>query len=320
MEKPSAQKLDPQIAALIEAAKNGGAPALNTLSPRKARSQYLAGVRMLAGTPPKIAAVENKDIVVPGTRALPMRIYRPITTATNPLPVLIYFHGGGWCFGDLDTHDHICRWLCANSGVLVVSIDYRLGPEHKFPAAVDDAIIATRWVYENAGQLGADAQKLCVGGDSAGANLATVSALHARDNNGPKIIFQLLIYPATDMSMTFPSHTKYGDAYRLTRPLMIWSSLNYLRDGKDILDPRASPLLAESHADLPEALVITAGFDPLLDEGKAYAEKLSRSNVTVQYRCYEDMIHGFIGMTGSVDAAKDALKLAGESIKKATGN
>lgn len=310
------QKLDPQIAAILERATNSSAPELQTLSPAKAREQYLKGVQILAGTPRPISSVED-HVIETSDAALPARLYRPDAPASQSLPILIYFHGGGWSFGSIETHDHICRWLCAESEMLVLSVDYRLGPEHKFPAAVIDAIAATQWAADNVGALGADPAKLCIGGDSAGGNLAAVTTLHARDSGGPAIAFQLLIYPATDMSMSFPSHTAFGDGLRLTRPLMVWSVSNYLRDGNDIIDPRASPLLAKNHKALPPALIITAAFDPLRDEGKAYAEKLSGAGAAVQYVCVDGVIHGFIGMTGVVDAARRTLKFAGAVLRKA---
>ena len=316
MTEDAALQLDPQIAALLERAKESGAPELQTLSPTKARELYVEGVKLITGTPPQIGAVED-HIIATADAALPTRLYRPGATSSAPLPILVYFHGGGWSFGSIETHDHICRWLCAESEMLVLSVDYRLGPEHKFPAAVNDAIAATQWAADNASALGADPAKLCIGGDSAGGNLAAVTTLQARDNGGPAIAFQLLIYPATDMSMSYPSHAAFGDGLRLTRPLMVWSVSNYLRDGNDITNPRASPLLAADHSGLPPALIITAAFDPLRDEGKAYADKLSGAGVPVQYICAEGVIHGFVGMTGNVNAARRTLKFAGAVLREA---
>ncbi len=316
MPEDAAQLLDPQIVAILERAANSGASELQTLLPQQARDQYAAGVKLITGTPPEIGAVED-HVIKTSDATLPARLYRPDNAPHAPLPVLIYFHGGGWSFGSIETHDHICRWLCAEARMLVLSVDYRLGPEYKFPAAVNDAIAATRWAANNAEKLGADPAKLCIGGDSAGGNLAAVTTLHARDRGGPAIAFQLLIYPATDMSMSFPSHTAFGDGLRLTRPLMVWSVANYLRNGNDIIDPRASPLLARDHSGLPPALIITAAFDPLRDEGKAYANKLGDAGVAVQYVCVDGVIHGFIGMTGAVDASRRTLKLAGSALRKA---
>ncbi len=199
----------------------------------------------------------------------------------------------------------------------MMAVDYRLGPEHKFPAAIEDAAAAVRWAAANARDLGADLLRLAVGGDSAGGNLAAVAALDAQGHGGPDICFQLLIYPATDMTASFPSHAAFGAGYRLTRPLIAWSLVNYLRDGRDMLDPRASPLFADDFSGLPPAFILTAGFDPLRDEGKAYADKLAHAGVTVRYQCYETMIHGFIGMTGVLDGAGNALGDAASALSAA---
>lgn len=312
------QTLAPEFAAILERAKCAGAPELHTLSPQQARRQYTDGVRAVAGDPPAVVAAESREIESQGIK-LGARLYRPESSGQSLPPILVYFHGGGWSFGDLDTHDHICRWLCLESRSLIFSIDYRLAPEHKFPAAVDDALAAVEWTARNAHLIGADPAKLSVGGDSAGGNLAAVVALLARDRGGPAIARQLLIYPATDMSMRFRSHSEFGDAYRLTRPLMLWSALNYLHDGNDILDPRASPLLAPNHKDLPPAIIVTAGFDPLRDEGFAYAERLRDQGVKVLYRCFDGAIHGFAGMTGVSEMARAALGFAGAALSAPPG-
>ncbi|MFQ5635705.1 MAG: alpha/beta hydrolase, partial [Gammaproteobacteria bacterium] len=189
----------------------------------------------------------------------------------------------------------------------VASVDYHLAPEHKFPQAVDDAVNAGLWACDNAPAVGADPDKIVLAGDSAGATLAAVVALAARDAGRPHFLSQLLIYPATDLSMSHPSHQSFGDGYRLTRSLMLWSSANYLREGRDIMDPRASPLIAGDHSGLPPAIIVTAEFDPLRDEGAAYASRLRDAGVDVQYRCFSGLIHGFINLTGAVESAKRAL-------------
>ena len=305
--------MDLEIAAVLNRARRSGAPNLNTLTPPQARALYRENVRAVAGEPPEVGSVSGFEIETSAT-LLNARLYAPLAARSRRSPLLVYFHGGGWSFGDLDSHDHICRWLCKESNGFVLSVDYRLAPEHKFPSAVDDAIATVEWAANNADALGADASKLSVGGDSAGGNLAAVAALHARDRGGPALVSQLLIYPATDMSMRSPSHSAFGDNYRLTRPLMIWSALNYLRDGADILDPRASPLLAKNHQGLPPAIILTAGFDPLRDEGEAYAQTLSAAGVRIDYRCYDGAIHGFVGMTGVSRLAREALRFAGSAL------
>lgn len=310
--------LDPQISTLLELFADSGAAELYTLPPEQAREQYLLGIKKLSGKPPVIAKAIDRTIDGAGG-PLSIRIYRPDDEQDNKLPVLVFFHGGGWSIGGLESHDHICRWLTAKSGCLLISVDYRLGPEHKFPAAVEDALTATQWTIQHATEIGADAGRLGLGGDSAGANLAAVVSIMMRDMGSSSIKTQLLIYPATDMTMSHPSHTAYGEGYRLTRPMMVWSVANYLREGRDMFDFRASPLLAKDHSNLPSALIMTASFDPLRDEGEAYAEKLRSSDVAVDYICYEGMIHGFIGMPGVVDAAKTALSYAAAYLKKQLG-
>jgi len=310
--------LHPHLTALLQQAVENNAPELCTFPIEKARRLYQVNAATLAGKPPTIRKTADKTISGEDGD-LPLRIYWPDKCQESGLPVLVYFHGGGWCLGNIDSYDHICRWLTANSGCVVVSVNYRMGPEHKFPAAVEDAILATQWVADNAADIGADAQRIGVGGDSAGANLAAVVALTMRDKQSVSIKAQLLIYPATDMRMSAESHQTHGEGYRLTRSMMIWSVVNYLRDGSDVFDFRASPLLASDHANLPPAMVLTAGFDPLRDEGEAYANKLRDSGVPVEYVCYADMIHGFIGMTDVVDTATEALLEASGFLQKVLG-
>jgi acetyl esterase len=232
-----------------------------------------------------------------------MRVYRPVTNET--LPALMYFHGGGWTIGDVDTHDVLCRQLAVGARCVVFSVDYRLAPEHPFPAAVDDCFAATRYVAENAAKL--KISGIAVGGDSAGGNLAATVALLARDAGGPALAFQLLIYPATDQRMGTASHHRNGQGYLLTAESIRCFRGNYLPNERDWSDWRASPLLAQSHANLPPALVITAGYDPLVDEGRAYADKLRAAGVKIAYREYEDMVHGFILFGGVIDTANTAV-------------
>jgi acetyl esterase len=232
-----------------------------------------------------------------------MRAYRPVANET--LPALIYFHGGGWTIGDLDTHDTLCRQLAVGARCVVFSVDYRLAPEQPFPAAVDDCFAATRHVAENAAQL--KISGIAVGGDSAGGNLAATVALLARDAGGPSLAFQLLIYPATDQRMGTASHERNGQGYLLTADSIRYFRGHYLPNERDWNDWRASPLLAKTHANLPPALVITAGYDPLVDEGRAYADKLRAAGTKVAYREFADMVHGFILFGGVIDAANAAV-------------
>ena len=261
--------------------------------------------------------IDNRTIPGPGGD-IPVRHYRPAgASAETVLPALLYFHGGGWTIGDLDTHDTLCRELANLARCAVLSVDYRMGPEHKFPAAVDDAHASFRWLVAQSAALRMDPARIAVGGDSAGANLATVVALIARDEGGTQPCFQLLIYPATEHAFATASHQAFAQGYLLTRESMRWFMGNYLRDERDALDWRASPARAPRLDGLPRATVMTAGFDPLRDEGKAYAERLADSGVDVAYRAYPGMIHGFIMMGGVLDTANDAVHDAAADLTSA---
>lgn len=308
--------LDSAVKALLAMAEQSGVPPLNEVPVDVARAQYLATLKTLGGVPNRIGDVSDRTI--PGSdSSIPVRIYRPETTLTT-VPALVFFHGGGWVIGDLESHDNVCRSLCRYSNCIIVAVDYRLAPEHKFPAAVDDAIAATQWVVDNAAELGVAKNRIAVGGDSAGGNMAAVVAQQAKLNSGPDLQFQLLVYPVIDMSLSSPSMQEFADGYRLTRPLMEWFVGHYLDDyDRDKNDVRASPILARELSGLPPALVVTAGFDPLRDEGKAYADKLQASGVATEYRCYDGMIHGFLTMAGALQHGEEALVYCGEKLKAA---
>lgn len=296
--------LDPQCRQLLEKLEASGIPPYETVEPVVARKLYQRACEGSRGSPP--APFEISTLAIPGPATqLPAVVYR--ATDKTDLPVLVYFHGGGFTIGSTSSHDSVCRHLCVEANCIVVSVDYRLAPEHKFPAALDDAYAATRWIAENAGALGGDPGRIAVGGDSAGGNLSAVVCLLARDSAGPDLCFQLLIYPGTDMTESFPSHRTFGEGYLLTSSLLSWFHDNYTPADMDHRDWRVSPLHAQSHAGLPPAHIITAGFDPLQDEGKAYAEKLEASGVPVSFRHYEGMLHGFITQYAYVDQARAAL-------------
>src|SRR5207245_1775150 len=266
-----AMALDPQAQEVINLVIKSGRPAYNTLSPKDARQLFRETRPASTPTPAEIGAVKNLTADGPGG-PIPLRVYRPADVpAGTPLPVLVYYHGGGWVIGDLDTHDVQCRQITAEAGITVVAVDYRLAPEHKFPAAVDDAWAATRWVVAHAGELAVDARRLAVGGDSAGGNLAAVVALLARDKGAPAIAVQVLIYPVTDLVGETRSYRDFAEGYLLTREGMRWFIAHYLTAEAEAADWRASPIRAQSIAGLPPALIVTAGFDPLRDEGEAYA-------------------------------------------------
>jgi acetyl esterase len=281
-------------------------PPLETLSPVEARLAYLATRQVLQPDPPPVA--QAKALEAPGPAGpIPLRFYRGNGANESRLqPALVFFHGGGWVIGDLDSHDQVCRALANAARCIVVAVDYRLAPEHKFPAAVEDAVAATEWIADNASRLGIDAARIAVGGDSAGGNLAAVVALHARDRGGPALVFQVLVYPSTDMGLDRPSQFRHADQLPLRRTTMQWFVNHYLRNDADRADWRASPLRAASFADLPPALVVTASFDPLCDEGEAYAKALSEARVPVALERFAGQIHGFLSM-GRIVADSDRL-------------
>ncbi len=272
--------LDPDAAVVFKAFQEAGRPPYETLSPAEARAFYLQARIVTNPEPPELKSVEPLAIPSPAG-SIPARIYTPkVLRLSNGLaPCLVFFHGGGWVIGDLDTHDVACRKLADEGQLMVISVDYRLAPEHKFPAAVDDAIAATKWIADNAKQLGIDASRLMVGGDSAGGNLAAVVAISARDGNGPRIAGQVLIYPATDFAKTHPSHREPETSILLTHTVIKWFRDHYLRDAADGSDWRASPARARTLAGLPPAYVLTAGADPLRDEGDEYAQRLKDAGV-----------------------------------------
>ena len=293
--------LDPQARALIDLMQQRQVPAIHTLSPIEARRLYLERRGFTQPQPPAIGEVSELRSEGPAA----MRLYRPL--GPGPHPVLVYFHGGGWTIGDLDTHDVLCRQLCAGAGVAVVAVDYRLAPEHRFPAAVDDSLAATLWVQQHAAALGLDGSRLALGGDSAGGNLAAVVAIALRDAGATAPLLQLLIYPATDQRAQAASHSVNGQGYMLTSDSVAYYRGHYIADAAQWLDWRASPLLAADLTRLPPALVLTAGYDPLRDEGREYADALSAAGNSVQYLCFERQVHGFITMGRVIDEAQTAL-------------
>ena len=306
--------LHPQAQALLRLIEEKGVPPMHTLSPADARAYYLERRFFTQPEPPHVAAM--RELEAPGPAgAIRLRSYRPLGTPDDAvLPVLVYFHGGGWVIGDLETHDTLCRELSNLSGTAVIAVDYRLAPEHRFPAAVDDAIAATRWISDNAAALKIDASRLAVGGDSAGGNLAAVVALHARDAGNLPIAFQLLIYPATDQRRGWPSHTANGQGYLLTQDSIGYFHDHYFGGDSHDQDWRASPLLARSHADLPPAFVLTAGYDPLRDEGLQYAQKLSEAGSRATLVNFEREVHGFILMGRVLDEANVAVHLCASQL------
>jgi acetyl esterase len=301
--------LDRFAEAVLDLIRQSGRPPYETLSPAEARAFYRQARDVLAPPPPPVGEVRDLTIPHPAGIPLPARLYRP-AMAEGALPLLAYFHGGGWVIGDLDTHDVVCRELANRAGIGVLSVDYRLAPEHRFPAAVEDAFTATKWAHAAAESLGFDPSRLAVGGDSAGGNLAAVVTLLARDQGGPPLAAQVLIYPATDLGMTHPSHQRWAEGYLLTRPTMEWFRGHYLSDPeREIADWRVSPLRAGDFRGLPPAFVLTAEYDPLVDEGEDYASRLAQAGVAVETHLMPGMIHGFLTMGKAIPAAATALGL-----------
>ncbi len=307
--------LDPQAKAILEFL-NTVPRDPSTLTPAVLRAGYRALAATRSG--PEVAHVEDRRVPGPAGE-IPVRAYRPL--GDGPFPLLVYFHGGGFVLCDLDTHDGSCRLLANAAGCAVLSVDYRLAPEAKFPAAPEDCYAATCWAAQHAATLGADPERIAVGGDSAGGSLATVVAQLVRDRGGPGLVHQLLIYPVTDLSFEtpWPSHVENAEGYFLTRAMMHWFADHYLARAEDARSPLASPLLARDLTGLPPASVITAEFDPLRDEGEAYAARLRDAGTSVALRRYDGMFHGFFALTDMIDRAKEAVDWAGTRLRAAFG-
>jgi len=308
--------LDPQMKMVLDMAAASGRPKMWTLAPAEAREMYRQTARILDLKPaPAVAEIVNRKL--PGAAGeLPTRLYRPQGAAAGDL--LVFFHGGGYTIGDLETHDVPCRILATRANVAVLAIDYRLAPEHKFPAGVDDAVAVLRWVRANAASLGASPDRVAVGGDSAGGNLSTVACLRLRDAGEALPLFQLLIYPGTDFAADYESRRLFREGYFLEEKSMDYFRAHYISDA-DRLNALASPLRAKDLGGLPPAHVFTAAFDPLRDEGKAYADKMAAAGVKTSYRCVDGLVHGFLHFTGAVKAADVAMTDIAAAIRNGFG-
>ena len=298
--------LDPIVAAMLEQMAQSDAPAMTDLPPADARAMY----RAMNAETHRAELHEVRDLSADG---IPIRIYRP---SEGQLPCLVYFHGGGWVIGDLETHDAPCRHLANKTGCVVIAVDYSLAPEDPYPASINDAYAATCWIAAHASELAIDDQRIAVGGDSAGGNLAACVALRARDEAGPQIIHQMLVYPVTDAAMDTPSYEENATGYMLTKDSMTWF-WNHYADEEQRFEAYASPLRASSLTGLPAATIVTAGFDPLRDEGEAYGARLSESGVQTLVKRYDGLIHGFFSMTDVVPAAEEAMDLCVAELKSA---
>ena len=314
------QTLDPDVQMMLRLMALEGRPAIETLPVPEARAELLRITASVAGPPPAVAQVT--EVTVRGAAGpLPARLFVPHERAADTAsPLLLYFHGGGWVIGDRDTHDAACRLLARSAGVRVLSVDYRMAPEHLFPAATDDAYAAFADVHANASRYGADPERIAVGGDSAGGNLAAVCAQRALAEGGPVPAFQLLIYPVTDnSSQDTASYRMFGEGFFLTASVMTWFRAHYFGadEATRSLDPAASPLLADDLAGLPPAHVVTAGFDVLRDEGEAYAARLRDAGVTVTTRRHSGLIHGFVHVLAPRRGSRDAVLEMGGVLRAA---
>lgn len=309
-------ELDPKLKEILDSLDPSAETPVEEMTPEEARATWKAEMAEVAGKPLPVKSVE--DTTFPGPAGpLAARIYRPDCAGDGPLPALVYLHGGGWIRGDLDTHDDVCRYLCHHAGCIVASLAYRLPPENKFPDAVHDCDAGARWVFDSAEALGIDPARIAIGGDSAGGNLTCAVTLLARDRGTPKFCYQLLIYPVTDLASETESKRLYSSGYLLnSMPFYIQS---YVRSEADLTNPLASPLRAPDLSGLPPAFLFTAGYDPLRDEGDAYAARLEEAGVPVEHKCYGSMIHGFVSITGLLESAEVGLRDSAAALRRAFG-
>ena len=305
--------LDPQAQAFLEQLAASGAPPLHELSVAEAR-QVIVTLFGTTDNPEPVGAVEDRTIAG-AAGEMPARIYTP--PGRGPFPVLVYFHGGGWVIGNLEAYDPTCRALTNAAGCIVVAMEYRLAPEHKFPAAPEDCYAALQWVATHAAAIGGDPTRLAIGGDSAGGNLTAVVAQMVRDRGGPHLVYQLLVYPVTDYNFDTASYRENADGYLLTKDAMVWFWNHYLRSAADGSNLLASPLRAQNLRGLPPALILTAEFDPLRDEGEAYAARLREAGVPVTLKRYNGMIHGFFSLGAVFDQGKQAMAEAAAGLRAA---
>ena len=313
---PDRPRLHPDAQAILDRIAASGEPPMETMTAQQARA--IADERVLGASFTRREGVATQESEATGPNGpVPVRIYRPQSRQRgNELPILIYYHGGGMVLGSIETVDPHCRWLCLELDCMVVSVGYRLAPEYKFPAGADDAFAAALWVQDNAKAIGGDASRIAIAGESSGGTLAASVCIELRNSSRPMPRLQIAIYPVMDASFDWESWRRLGQGYFLTLPKMQWFMRHYLRSAADEADPRASPLRAARHDGLPPALIITGGFDPLVDTGKAYADKLRSSGIEVDYRCFEQWPHGFF-YWGHSSAAQETMRLCIDRIRRA---
>ncbi len=308
--------LDPIIKAFLDQAAAQPTPKMWDVPAEVTRAVFVATLQLVGPKDVPIGKIENLLMPGPGGE-IALRAYTPVAAGSDALPTLIFFHGGGFVIGDLDSYDGICRILANESGARVIAVDYRRAPENKYPAALDDAVAALNWIEANASKLGVDANRLAVGGDSAGGALAAALAQIAREKGKPKFVFQLLMFPVTQIGGDTISLREFAEGYFLERAMLDWFFDQYLPADADKTDPRISPLLAKDFAGLPPAYIMLGGYDPLHDEGEQYAEKLRDAGVTVTVADYPDMVHDFIYFESMLPQAHEALVAAANAVKAA---
>ncbi len=302
--------LNPILSTILAAAAEADAPPMHEGTPEAGRAMYRA--MNAEYTRDVVTQVSDQD-----ADGVPVRVYNPNPEQASP--ALVYFHGGGWVIGDLETHDHICRKLANAAACIVIAVDYRLAPEHPFPAPLDDCYTALKWVTKQADRLGILPGQIAVGGDSAGGNLSAAVSLKARDENGPAICHQLLMYPVTDARFDTPSYADNAEGYLLTRDGMQWFWHHYIGDDVDPVQGYVSPLRATNLSNLPPATVVTAEFDPLRDEGESFARLLEEAGNSVSLQRYDGMVHGFFAMADLLEEAQDAFELSAKALAKSFG-
>jgi acetyl esterase len=307
--------LDPQVQAVLDKIRAAGNPEYWQMTPQQARDWHNRKAGILDVKPEPVFKTSDRSIPGPAG-GIPIRIFMPRPTA-EPLPVLVWLHGGGHVVGSLDSYDALCRQLSLQGDCLVVSVAYRLAPEHKFPAGVDDSFAALQWTAKHTAEIGGDPNRLAIGGDSAGGNLAAVCAILARDAGGPKLTMQLLVYPRTAPDEDFASHNEFAEGHLLTRKTILWFHQHYRASDADRQDFRYAPLICKDLLQLPPALIIVGECDPLRDDGIAYAERLQRDGNAVELTNYPGMVHPFFSMGGAVDAGRRAVTQAASAVRRA---
>jgi acetyl esterase len=310
--------LDPIMKMFLDQMAAIPGPKMWEIAPAMARETFVGMMQLVGPKDVPIGKVQNLTMPGPGGD-IPLRIYTPVAAKSEKLPTLVFFHGGGYVIGNIETHDGLCRMFANDANVRVISVEYRLAPEHKFPAAIEDAYAAVCWIEANAAQLGVDANHVAVGGDSAGGGLAAAVAQIAKEKGAPKIAFQMLLFPVTQIGDVTTSMRDFAQGYFLERATLDWFFKHYLPDGVDRADIRISPLHAKDFAGLPPAYIMLGGFDPLHDEGAAYAEKLREAGVAVAVADYPSLVHDFIYMQAVLPQAPEAMKAAATALKAALG-